>query len=161
MLLQLFVCPCFYEVLSVLSSFSIVLLGKRELFALLKLSSCLVFVCVLLLFLTVPCVGVQCAIVVFPDRTHSLFMHARSGVSGVPAARKYRFVSFVINTKYGHACADAESSVGACQTLTTFFFYFLVDEGREDPNTTKSWQSSPAILSPPAKRHLNGVSLAD
>ena len=34
-------------------------------------------------------------------------------------------------------------------TSTTFFF-FLFDEGREDPNTTISG----AIIGPPAKRHL-------
>ena len=32
--------------------------------------------------------------------------------------------------------------------------FFLVDERRKDPNTTKR-----AIIGPPAKRHLNGVSL--
>ena len=31
---------------------------------------CLVTVYVLWLFLTVPCVGLQCLIVVFPDHTH-------------------------------------------------------------------------------------------
>ena len=34
----------------------------------------------------------------------------------------------------------------------SFFFFFLVDEGRED---------KPAIIGPTAKGHLNGVSLAD
>ena len=34
--------------------------------------------------------------------------------------------------------------------------FFLVDEGREDPNTTHYKQ---AIIGPPAKRHLNGVLL--
>ena len=33
-----------------------------------------------------------------------------------------------------------------------FLFFFLVYDGREDPNT--------AIIDPPPKRHLNGVSLA-
>ena len=39
----------------------------------------------------------------------------------------------------------------------TFFFFFLVDEGRKDPNATIS---GPAIVSPPPKCHLNGGSLA-
>ena len=43
-----------------------------------------------------------------------------------------------------HACEDPGSFVRGGPTLTTFFFIL-----REDPNTT-----------PPAKRHLNGVSLA-
>ena len=35
--------------------------------------------------------------------------------------------------------------------------FFLVDEGREDQNTTIY---KPAIIDPPGKCHLNGVSLA-
>ena len=47
---------------------------KRELVALLLLTyGFLVTVNVLLLFLTVPWVGMQCVIVVFPDHTHLLF----------------------------------------------------------------------------------------
>ena len=42
-------------------------------------------------------------------------------------------------------CADPESFV------RTNFVGFLVDEGREDPNTT----IRRAIISPPAKRHSN------
>ena len=34
--------------------------------------------------------------------------------------------------------------------------FFLVDEGRDDPNTVISRPTS----APPAKRHLNGVSLS-
>ena len=56
------------------SSFAIILMGKRELLALLKLSSrCLVIASVLWLFLAVRWVGLQCVIVVFPDHTHLLF----------------------------------------------------------------------------------------
>ena len=49
-------------------------MGKRELFALLCLSSwCLVAVIVLWFFLLVPWVDLQCVTVVFPDHTHLLF----------------------------------------------------------------------------------------
>ena len=49
---------------------------KRELVALLYLSFlCLVTVNGLWLFLTVPSVGLQCVIVVFPEHTH--FCHAQ------------------------------------------------------------------------------------
>ena len=59
------------SLLCVISSFTIILVGKRGLLALPCLSSCcLVIVIVLWLFLTVPWVGVQCVIVVFPDHTH-------------------------------------------------------------------------------------------
>ena len=59
-------------VLYVHSSFVIILMGKRELFDLLCLSSwCLVIV--VWLFLTMPRVCLQFASVVFPDHTHLLF----------------------------------------------------------------------------------------
>ena len=55
--------------LCVYSSFAIILMGKRELVALLCLSSwCLVIV--VWLFLAVPQVCLQFVIVVFPDHTH-------------------------------------------------------------------------------------------
>ena len=40
-----------------------------------------------------------------------------------------------------------------CQRGPTFFLCFLVDGGREDPNTTISGPS----LAPPANRHENGI----
>ena len=56
------------------SSFTIIL--KRKLVALLFLSyRCIVTIIVLWLFLTVPRVGLQCVIVVFPDHTHLVFNH--------------------------------------------------------------------------------------
>ena len=65
---SMFCCTLLY----VHSSFAIILMGKRELVALLSLSSwCLVIV--VWLFLEVPRVCLQFVIVVFPDHTHSLF----------------------------------------------------------------------------------------
>ena len=59
-------------ILNVPSSFAIILTGKRELVALLSLSSwCLVIV--VWLFLAVPWVCLQFVIVVFPDHAHFLF----------------------------------------------------------------------------------------
>ena len=56
------------------SSFAIILIGKRELVALLSLSSwCIVIV--VWLFLAVPLVSLQFAILVFPDHTHILFFN--------------------------------------------------------------------------------------
>ena len=57
------------------SSFAIILMGKRELVALLNLSSrCLVMV--EWLFLAVPWGCLRFVIVVFPDHTHLLFLNA-------------------------------------------------------------------------------------
>ena len=65
----MFCCTLLY----VQSSIAIILMGKRELIALLNLSSwCLVMV--ERLFLAVPRGCLQFVIVVFPDHTHSLFL---------------------------------------------------------------------------------------
>ena len=62
-----------FTFLYVPSSFAIILMEKRELVALLSLSSwCLVIV--VWLFLEVPWVSLQFVIVVFPDHTHLLFL---------------------------------------------------------------------------------------
>ena len=63
-----------YALLCVHFSFEIILKRKRKLVALLLLSyRCIVTINVLWLFLTVPLIGLQCEIVVFPDHTHLLF----------------------------------------------------------------------------------------
>ena len=65
---SMFCCTILY----VHSSLVIILIGKRELFSLLSLSSwCLVMV--VWLFLAVPWVCLRFVIVVFPDLTHLLF----------------------------------------------------------------------------------------
>ena len=70
------VCNCSMlscSLLYVHSSFAIILLGKRELVALLSLSSwCLVIV--VWLFFAVPWVCLQFVIVVFYDHTHLIFL---------------------------------------------------------------------------------------
>ena len=54
----------------------LVLQRKRKLVALLLLCyKCIVAINVLWLFLTVPWVGLQCVIVVFPDHTHLFFCY--------------------------------------------------------------------------------------
>ena len=56
------------------SSFAIILKRKRKLVAYVFLSyRCIATISFLWLFLTVPWVGLQCVIVVFPDHTHLLF----------------------------------------------------------------------------------------
>ena len=67
---------CCCVLLYVHSSFAVILMGKRELIALLNLSSwCLVMV--ERLFLAVPRGCLQFVIVVFPDHTHLLFFTIR------------------------------------------------------------------------------------
>ena len=64
-----------FALLCVHSSFAIIMKRKRKLVALLLLSyRCIVTTNVLWLFLTVPRVGLQCVIVVFPDHTHFLLI---------------------------------------------------------------------------------------
>ena len=73
---SMFCCTLLY----VHSSIAIILMGKRELLALLNLSSwCLVMV--ERLFLAVPRGCLQFVIVVFPDHTHLLFLIRVSPVS--------------------------------------------------------------------------------
>ena len=69
---SMFCCTFLY----VPSSFEIILIGKRELVALLSLPSwCLVIV--VWLFLAVPLVSLQCVIVVFPDHTHYFWVFSQ------------------------------------------------------------------------------------
>ena len=71
-------------VLCVLSSFVIILIGKRALVALLRLSSwCLVRVSVLWLCFTVLWVGLRCVIVVFADQNDLLFVKKVSSTNQV------------------------------------------------------------------------------
>ena len=65
----MFCCTLLY----VHSSIVIILMGKRELVALLGLSSWFLVI-VVWLFLAVPWVCLQFVIVVFPDHTHLLFI---------------------------------------------------------------------------------------
>ena len=77
------VCNCSMfccTLLDVLSSIAIILMGKRELIALLNLSSwCLVIN--ERLFLAVPWDCLQFVIVVFPDHTTSLFFSGCTGLN--------------------------------------------------------------------------------
>ena len=80
------VCNCYMlccTILCVHFSSAIILMGKRELFALLSLSSwCLVMV--VWLFLAGPWVCLQLVIVVFPDHTHLLFLSTHFESLGKP-----------------------------------------------------------------------------
>ena len=84
---SMFCCTLLYVHFSI----AIILMGKRELIALLNLSSwCLVMV--ERLFLTVPRGCLQFVIVVFPDHTHSLFLWSPAG-KGLTS-----WLSFVVST---------------------------------------------------------------
>ena len=74
-------------------------------------------------------------------------------VTGVLIEKTLMYIYSKIQLFEVQLCADPESYVRGGPTLTLTFF--LVDEGWEDQNTTIG---GPMI--PPAKRHLNGVSLA-
>ena len=73
----------FVFVLFALLYFAIILKRKRKQVALLLLSyRCIVTINVLWLFLTMPWVGLQCVIVVFPDHTHLLFKEEKPDSNG-------------------------------------------------------------------------------
>ena len=64
-----------YALLSVHSSFAIILKRERKLVDLLLLSyRCIVTINVLWLFITEPWVGLQCVMLVFPDHSHLPFL---------------------------------------------------------------------------------------
>ena len=81
---SMFCCMLLY----VPSSFAIILMGKRELVALLGLSSWC-FVTVVWLFLAVPWVCLQFVIVVFPDHTHYFWSTV---IAESSKTRHYRFI---------------------------------------------------------------------
>ena len=97
------VCNCSMyccTLLYVHSSIAIILMGKRELIALLNLSSwCLVMV--ERLFLTVPRGCLQFVIVVFPDHTHLLFF--TNPFSSSFEENELCFLSFGVPAKPGIA----------------------------------------------------------
>ena len=70
---RVWLCFC-YALLCVHSNFAIILKRKRKLVALLLFSyRYIVTINVLWLFLTVPWIGLQCVIVVFPDHNYLFF----------------------------------------------------------------------------------------
>ena len=103
------VCNCYLfccTLLYVHSSIAIILIGKRELVALLNLSSwCLVMV--KWLFLAVPWGCLQFVIVVFPDHTHLLF---------------FLFISLPITSDYDvifNVCVDSASIATSFKSATS------------------------------------------
>ena len=77
-------------------SIAIILMGKRELVALLKSSWCLVMV--EWLFLAVPWGCLRFVIVVFPDHTHLLFFIANSSSGTTTELSKLLKVNFLSRT---------------------------------------------------------------
>ena len=89
---SMFCCTLLYVHFSI----AIILMGKRELIALLNLSSwCLVMV--ERLFLTVPRGCLQFVIVVFPDHTHLLFLLATK-ISSVHFATDQMYLLVCVNS---------------------------------------------------------------
>ena len=95
------VCLCFcYAFLCVHFSFAIILKRQRKLVVLLLLSyRCIVTINLLLLFLTVPWIGLQCETVVFLDQIHLLF--ERMDIEVIPLSKFWNNVLDVESTLYG------------------------------------------------------------
>ena len=105
------VCNCSMfccTLLDVFSSIAIILMGKRELVALLNLSS-LCLVMFEQLFLAVPGGCLRFVIVVFPDHTHLLFLIAKRREPGI------LFICLHIVSLFKTA-------------IITLFSFFLVDD---------------------------------
>ena len=103
---SMFCCTLLY----VKSSIAIILMGKRELVALLNLSSwCLVMV--ERLFLAVPWGSMRCVIVVFPDHTHLLFLWSKSITEIVVGEIKFIQVSRCVCFAVHYLCCILQQIV--------------------------------------------------
>ena len=112
------VCNCsmfWCTLLYVHFSIAIILMGKRELIALLNLSSwCLVMV--ERLFLTVPRGCLQFVIVVFPDHTHLLFLLKDLIIASS------KFFIFAHHKKRGHSFKIVKPQCPLLLTLNQFSY---------------------------------------
>ena len=119
--------------LCVCSSIAIILVGKRELVALLNLSSwCLVMV--ERLFLTVPQGCLRFVIVVFPDHTHLQFLR---NTNILQFSRQFGFQSVAALTKTEIAKrVNHDQSVIMAQ-IHKMFVRLAKGEDREDPDLQK------------------------
>ena len=123
------VCNCFMFCCTLLyahSSIAIILMGKRELVALLNVSSwCLMMV--EWLFLAVPWGCLRFVIVVFPDHTHLLFLASRTHVEfaikqAFSCVRKL-IVPLTIQGDFIFSCSVFEvDRMCACNSFTVYFF---------------------------------------
>ena len=145
---SMFCCTLF----DVLFSIAIILMGKRELVALLNLSSwCLVMV--EWLFLAVPWGCLRFVIVVFPDHTHLNQGHLETQCNKNPDhTLLFRVQSCSLT------CAIPESFVTNSDNVF-FFFFFFFDKGIEDQNSTKSGPSSAHRRMPQKWRFAGGPML--
>ena len=119
-----------YALLCVHSNFAIIL--KRKLVALLFLSyRCIVYVNVLWLFLTVPWVGLQCVIVVFPDHTNLPFGDS------YPVAYHSTYTTNISNVPLkkllSHSATKGE--------FTVFLSKELLEFSNENKLYTVAWQN--------------------
>ena len=108
-------CSVLLCVTCVHSSFAIISMGKRELVALLCLSSwCLVIV--VWLFLMLPRVCLQLVIVVFPDHTHLLFLQTEQ------TQIRSTLFAYGIMIRYDSTLMDLTSNVFVLCTNVKVFF---------------------------------------
>ena len=127
------VCNCSMfccTLLCVRSSIAIILMGKRELVALLNLSSwCLVMV--ERLILAVPQGCLQFVIVVFPDHTHLLFKIIK-GIEDIPSERFFKLCTSSLTR--GHSLKLEKSRCRTTLQLQQFSQRFI-----------NSWSSLPEV----------------
>ena len=121
-----------YALLCVHSSFAIILKRKRKLVALLLLSNrCIVNVNVLWLFLTVPLVGLQCVIVVFPDHTHLPYGYS------YPLAYHSTYTTNISNVPLKKLLSHSAKK----GKFTVFLSKQLLEFSKENKLYTVAWQN--------------------
>ena len=145
---SMFCCTLLY----VHSSIAIILMGKRELVALLNLSSCCL-VMVERLFLAVPRGSLQFVIVVFPDHTPLLFLE------NVQSA-KYLGITISDNMDWGQHISEITSKATKTLGFLSRNLTFAPRSTKEVAYKTLVWpklEYSAPIWSPYSKLQINQV----
>ena len=126
---SMFCCTLLY----VHSSFAIILMGKRELVALLSLSSwCLVMV--EWLFFAVPWVCLQFVIVVFPDHTHLLFLTGKWTLERLHMYFLYSYYVRRIFEKYQASIINATKGIFTCVNVLKLIYILFIMTAFLKPN---------------------------
>ena len=114
-------------VLCVVSSFTIILMAKRVMVALLYLSSwCIVTVILLWLFLTVTWVGLQSVIVIFPDHVYLFYLRGYTAFVSFPGALQYVYLFVLVKLQLFKTDVVLTLMIGILCVCVFFLFYLIL-----------------------------------